>query len=99
MSHVYASFARVKAVTRWLTRQSPLMMALRFVIASATALEVGTVASVEPSVVTIVLSEVLISLFVRLKTAISPSAIPVSFMAVMLVVFANFSESTSSIAL
>lgn len=37
-----------------------------------------------------VLSEVLISLLVKLNTAISPSAIPVSFIAVTLVALSNF---------
>jgi len=59
-------------------------------MASATALLVGKVVSSAPSVVTMVLSEVLMSLLVRLNTATSPSAIPVSFIAVTLVALASF---------
>jgi len=59
-------------------------------VTSLTALLVGIVVSSAPRVVMIVLSEVLISLLVKLNTAISPSAIPVSFIAVTLVALASF---------
>jgi hypothetical protein len=57
---------------------------------SLIALLVGTVVSSVPSVVEILILEVLISLLVKLKTANSPSVIPVSSIEVTFVVFAIF---------